>query len=168
MDGLIIIVRDCFLVFLLLSFLTGCYAYNSLPTDTDIENAYFNNNSSFNALVGFCNKNPSVKWLGIKPEDIDLSSALDLEPDITSVIRAQETLLEVGSKTLMCTRDWGGEADYPLVAVTVPLYSIGISVSGVSKGIKFISRENIYVKARIESGELKSLGDDGWYIYFSD
>lgn len=167
-------VRDNFvivLILVLLAPLSGCDASkldgsDSLLPDASIEDLYLNNKSSIKALVEFCTSSPSVKWLGVKPTDMELSTVLSSKPDSAAVNKAKKTLSDVGAESLMCTRDWG-EADYPLVSVTVPLYGAGISVSGVSKGIRFFSNVSDYVQARIKAGELKSLGDEGWYIYLS-
>lgn len=168
-------VRDNFaivLVFFLLASLSGCDTKslggnNSLPTDASIKNLYLNNKNSINSLVEFCISNPSVKWLGVGLMDIELSTIMSLKPDSATVNKAKESLSDVGAESLMCTRDWG-EPDYPLVSVTMPLYGSGISVSGVSKGIRFFPNISDYVQAKVKDGELKILGDDGWYIYFSE
>jgi hypothetical protein len=166
MDGIIIMVRDNFLIFLILFLLAQLAACGSesLPTDADIEDLYFNNKSAVEGLVDFCISNPGVKWLGVKPEAIDLSTAYNSKLDNVAVLKAQKKLADIGAVSLFCTRNWG-ELDYPLVSVTVPLYGAGISVSGVSKGIKFIFKNSGHVQAKVKSGKLKSLGDDGWYIF---
>ena len=168
-------VRDNFvivLIFFLLAPLSGCDAEklgvsDSLPPDESIEDLYLNNKSSIRGLVEFCTSSPSVKWLGVKPADIELSTALNSKPDSAAVSKAKKSLSDIGAESLMCTRNWG-EPDYPLVSVTVPLYGAGISVSGVSKGIRFFANVSDYVQVRVKAGELKSLGDDGWYIYLSE
>ena len=137
-----------YFIFLFFGILLGCDAENfstfdTMPPDEDIEILFTNKNDSIKQLVEFC-----------KSENTDISEA-------------RRAFTDIGGEALMCTRDWS-QQDFPLVSVTLPLYSSGLSVSGVSKGIKFIPIVSNNVKARVKSGELKKLGEDGWYIYLSE
>tara|TARA_R110000850_G_scaffold246338_2_gene371221 strand:- start:207 stop:719 length:513 start_codon:yes stop_codon:yes gene_type:complete len=161
-----------YFIFLFFGILLGCDAENfstfdTMPPDEDIEILFTNKNDSIKQLVEFCKSNPSVKWLGTESTGIDLSTVLAFKPENTDISEARRAFTDIGGEALMCTRDWS-QQDFPLVSVTLPLYSSGLSVSGVSKGIKFIPIVSNNVKARVKSGELKKLGEDGWYIYLSE
>ncbi len=140
--------------------------FDPMSSDENIEALFENKNDSIKKLFEFCKSNPSVKWLGTESTGIDISTALDLKPDNTDISEARRAFSDIGGEALMCTRDWS-QQDFPLVSVTLPLYGSGLSVSGVSKGIKFIPIFSKNVQARVKSGELKNLGEEGWYIYLS-
>jgi hypothetical protein len=174
MGGIFIMVRGSLLnalIIFLLVLLSGCGdekfgGSDSLLSDVSIEELYFSNKDAVKSLVDFCVSNPSVKWLGVNSERVSLSTVLNLKPDIAAVIEARNTVANIGGQSLVCSRNWQ-DLDYPLLAVMVSLDNIGISVSGSSKGIIYFFKFGDHVDSMIKTGSLKSLGDEGWYIYLS-
>ncbi|MDG5499643.1 hypothetical protein [Marinobacter sp. BGYM27] len=155
------------LIVLLMMVLVGCDAFSSAPSDSSVKYLYQKNHSVLNGFVEFCRNNPGVKWLSDGRDEIDLSTLLSAKPDPAVLSGIRNDLSNVGALSLSCTRDWS-MTNYPLVAVTVPLYGVGVSVSGSSKGIMHFAHVSEFVQRKTEKGELKSLGEEGWYIYSAD
>lgn len=143
--------------------LSSCGVGSSAPNDADIQRFYQENKSTLTALVEFCANHKYVKWVGRDPGHLSLTSQSNGSIDVAvSTIRKKMEDLDIQS--LACTRD-RSLSDPPLVSVTIPLYAVGLSVSGSSKGLKYITEEAFNVRARVDSGELRALEESRWYIY---
>ncbi|MCG7537888.1 hypothetical protein [Pseudoalteromonas sp. OOF1S-7] len=138
---------------------------NNPPSNDSVRNFYTQNKVHIESFVEFCALQERVRWLGVN--DIDLSSKSDANLDDFSVANTRLVMTDLGIESMFCARDYS-KINAPLVSVTLPLYNSGLSVSGVSKGIKFIVVESARVKEQINNGELTHLGDTGWYIYYRE
>ncbi|RZM78469.1 hypothetical protein C3B51_14930 [Pseudoalteromonas rubra] len=135
------------------------------PSNDSVRIFYNQNKVRIEGFVEFCALHESVKWLGVN--DIDLSSKPNENIDSFSVTNTRLVMNNLGIESIFCARDYS-KVNAPLVSVTLPLYNSGLSVSGISKGVKFIVFESARVKEQLKNGELAYLGDIGWYIYYRE
>lgn len=155
--------RNVFVVVsLCLLIISGCERNAAPPTALDIELFYHDNRDALISLVAYCVDHESVKWIGDDQGEIDLVVRDSRESDAAQLRR---TMKRLRVESISCTRDWS-TSSRPLVAVTIPTYTAGLSVSGLSKGLKYLSEHAKNVQLRTERGELKAIGD-GWYVYIS-
>lgn len=158
-------------ILVLISFiiLIGCGRGNNgaVPTDGEVEVFYKSNVVKLTSFVQFCADHKSVKWVGQNLHDIDIAlHDNDAVPEET-LKQLHRKMQELEVESFSCSRNWS-ERGHPLISVTIPLYTIGLSVSGSSKGLKYLTENAQSVQSRVDTGELRAIGDGGWYIFLTN
>lgn len=132
------------------------------PSDAVVKNFFEENRTALDSYVQFCNENPAVTWLGANKDEVDFAfQQQGVNTKDVEVIR--KSLRQFDIRSIRCGRD-RRLPNPPLHAVWVPLYSVGISVSGSTRGVLYSAGPQEKNHSRLEIGEYVSLGEDGWYI----
>ena len=141
----------------------ACGGDISPPSDTAVLDFFKQNRAEVYSFVQFCEENTDVRVIGESPGETTgaWSSAY---PEDTAVESIRALMNKMNVKALSCTHD-GSLPTTPLISVVIQLYRKGTSFSSTMSGIIFFTTDGSHIEDAQKRGELKSLGEQGWYMY---
>lgn len=156
-----------FVSFVISIFLLSSCSDDQIPTDKSIRDFFAIYRQEMEEVVRVCKVNSNIRWIGANNDELSFYQKSGEYNQLIGVESARSILNRHAIRSLSCSRN-RISPDKPLISVTIPLYSSGISVSGYSKGIRFFPNVLPAMETSLELGKLSKLNVSGWYIYRSE
>lgn len=142
--------------------LGGCDPFR--PTDAYLREVFANRSQRDTDLPNLCVKHRGLK--AIEDDDVQAGYGYAMEPNEAESILAEARVEQKAWNfhSVYCRRGFV-DNDWKLYSVDLVYFAQGLTIAGSVKGIRYIFIYNSSVQADIDSGNLRSLGKPGWYIF---
>ncbi|TLS73582.1 hypothetical protein FE236_13055 [Mariprofundus erugo] len=150
--------------------MVACDDKSPLPSDEAVLSFYMDHSDDLKTVVALCGENEAIKQVWLENNDVSFYEDRGLTSktmeDITMI---RSVMSKLNIITVQCSRL--KSEDYHFRGTNFTLYAIGLSVSGEVKGIDYDTPWSLshspYLQRLIDSGALKKINEDGWYIFHS-